>query len=167
MDDDIESKPIDRLPRHSSPELLREYLQSHDAPCPICGYNLRGVELVVCPECEAPIELAVGSPSARLGAWLFALISFAMPLGFDIVIGLLMVVPVIITGGEEKAILFLAGSLVTLSLVCIGMVWVTIVNKRKWLNMAWRTQWKLAWVIFISVFLIHLAVGTGFVLMAR
>jgi hypothetical protein len=155
----------DRLPRRPSPELLRNYLETHDAPCPVCGYNLRGVAMVTCPECDAPIELVVGSSQYRLGAWLTAMLAFAMALGFDLVIGMLMVVPVIITGGEDGAILFLAGSLVTLGLGCIGMLWVLVANKRAWMRIAVRSQWKLAWVIFVCVFLIHLAVGTGFVLM--
>jgi hypothetical protein len=28
-----------------------EYLARHDVPCPSCGYNLRGLEKPVCPEC--------------------------------------------------------------------------------------------------------------------
>jgi len=155
----------DRLPRNPSPELLRDYLASHDAPCPVCGYNLRGVVLAACPECNAPIELSVGSSQARLGAWLFAMLAFAMALGFDLVIGMLMVVPVFITGGEDGAILYLGGSLVTMALASIGMLWVLIANKRGWLRRDWRGQVKLAWGIFVGVFLVHLAVGVGFLLM--
>lgn len=166
MEPQPESKEGDRLPRHPSPELLKAYLQSHDAQCPVCGYNLRGVVLAVCPECEAPIELMVGSQQARLGPWLMAMLAFAMALGFDGVIGLLLVVPVIISGGEAKEALFLAGTLVTLGLVCVGMLWVLVARKRSWMGLDVRQQWAIARVIFISVFLVHLAVGVGFVLIA-
>ena len=37
---------------------LREYLADHDAPCPSCGYNLRGAELPWCPECGRSIALS-------------------------------------------------------------------------------------------------------------
>ena len=32
-------------------DLLAQYLSSHDAPCPACGYNLRGLTESRCPEC--------------------------------------------------------------------------------------------------------------------
>ncbi|MDF1809250.1 MAG: hypothetical protein P1U42_06105 [Phycisphaerales bacterium] len=166
MNDGIGSVNPDRLPRHPTPELLREYLDTHDAPCPICGYNLRGVVLVNCPECDAPIELTVGSSQLQLGAWLTAILAFAMALGFDLIIGMLLVIPVVITGGEDDAVLFLAGSLTALGLGCIGMLWVLIANRSAWMKKARRTQWKIAWTIFMSVFLIHLLVGVGFVLIA-
>jgi ribosomal protein L37E len=38
-------------------ELLRRYLEEHDAPCQRCGYNLRGLKSDECPECGLPISL--------------------------------------------------------------------------------------------------------------
>ncbi len=32
-------------------EMLRVFLAEHDAPCPACGYNLRGLTEATCPEC--------------------------------------------------------------------------------------------------------------------
>jgi hypothetical protein len=45
--------------------LVQQFLAEHDAPCPGCGYNLRGVGGEMCPECSRPIVLTVqdGSPS--------------------------------------------------------------------------------------------------------
>jgi len=166
MDEVIDSIQSDRLPRHPTPELLREYLDTHDAPCPVCGYNLRGVVVENCPECNAPIELTVGSSQLQLGAWLIAMLAFAMALGFDLIIGMLLVVPVIITGGEDGAILYLAASLTTLGLGCIGMLWVMIANRQAWMKKARKSQWRIARTIFMTVFTIHLLVGIGFVLIA-
>lgn len=154
------------VPRHSSVELLHAYLQEHDAPCPLCGYNLRGVTLLSCPECDAPIELCVGSSQLQLGAWLFAMLSFAMALGFDLVIAMLIVVPIIMTRGEDGAILFLGAALVTLGLGSAGMLWVLIAKKRVWLGMPRRRQWKSARMIFAGVFLLHLLTGVGVFLIA-
>ena len=165
MSTDSKNPAQDHLPRHPSPEMLKAYLETHDAPCPVCGYNLRGVVLASCPECNAPIELIVGSAQAKLGAWLFAMLSFAMALGFDAVIGLLMVIPVVSTRGESGPVLFLAGTLVTLGLICIGMLWVLIVRKRVWMSLPSRRQKQMGATIFLGVFAIHLAVGVGFVLM--
>ena len=154
------------ISRHSSIELLHAYLKDHDAPCPLCGYNLRGVTLTSCPECDAPIELGIGSSQLKLGAWLFAMLSFALALGFDLVIGAMMIVSVVMTRGEDSGALYLMISLVTLSLASIGLLWVLVVRKRDWLNMPRRRQWKIAWTIFVGVFLVHLSVGVGLFLIS-
>lgn len=41
--------------RHRSAGILREYLAERDAACETCGYNLRGVTEVQCPECGVVI----------------------------------------------------------------------------------------------------------------
>ena len=38
-------------------ERRREFLAAHDAPCPACGYNLRGVDTLYCPECARVLDL--------------------------------------------------------------------------------------------------------------
>lgn len=147
--------------------MLCAYLADHDAPCPICGYNLRGVTLGVCPECECPIELGVSSSSSFLGAWLLALLAFAMPLSFDLLVGLMMTVGVVMSGGENAEGVFLMVSLVTLTMVCVGMLWVLVARKRDWLRMSRRKQWRVAWTMFAAVFLVHLLVGVGTALIAQ
>lgn len=142
------------------------FLRDHDAPCPVCGYNLRGVTLSVCPECECPIELGVSSSSSYLGAWLLALLAFAMPLSFDLIIGTMMLIGVIMSAGENAEGVFLLVSLVTLTLVSVGMLWVLVARKRDWLRMPRRRQWKLAWALFAAVFVVHLMVGVGTFLIA-
>lgn len=153
--------------RHATGGMLCAYLADHDAPCPICGYNLRGVTLGVCPECECPIELGVSSSSSFLGAWLLALLAFAMPLSFDLLVGLMMTVGVVMSGGENAEGVFLMVSLVTLTMVCVGMLWVLVARKRDWLRMSRRKQWRLAWMMFAGVFLVHLLVGVGTALIAQ
>ncbi len=39
--------------------MLRVFLAEHDAPCPGCGYNLRGTPGDKCPECAEPLTLGV------------------------------------------------------------------------------------------------------------
>ncbi|MGI9013112.1 MAG: hypothetical protein ACR2GY_02570 [Phycisphaerales bacterium] len=49
-------------PGHSNPlpdGLLAAYLADRDAPCPGCGYNLRGCTTGHCPECGIEINLTV------------------------------------------------------------------------------------------------------------
>ncbi|MBO6740095.1 MAG: hypothetical protein JJ916_09565 [Phycisphaerales bacterium] len=157
----------DRLHRDPSPQMLLAFLRDHDAPCPICGYNLRGVTLSVCPECECPIELGVSSSSSYLGAWLLALLAFAMPLSFDLIVGTMMLIGVIMSAGENAEGVFLLVSLVTLTLVSVGMLWVLVARKRDWLRMPRRRQWRMAWALFAAVFVVHLMVGVGTFLIAN
>jgi multisubunit Na+/H+ antiporter MnhB subunit len=60
-------------PTLAEPELLRAFLAVSDAPCPRCGYNLRGLPGLVCPECSALIQLGISGvePLWRL-RWLAA-----------------------------------------------------------------------------------------------
>lgn len=52
---------------------LTSYLADHDAPCPHCRYNLRGVSGSTCPECGNSIELALSTLSRFGGRGLFLL----------------------------------------------------------------------------------------------
>lgn len=36
---------------------LRTFLERRDAPCPNCGYNLRGLTAEACPECKHALRL--------------------------------------------------------------------------------------------------------------
>lgn len=40
-------------------EQLREFLATRDEPCPNCGYNLRGLQGAVCPECRQELVLRI------------------------------------------------------------------------------------------------------------
>ncbi len=133
----------------------------------MCGYNLRGVALPICPECECPIELGVASSNTFLGAWLLALLAFAMPLSFDILVGSMMIVSSIMSRGQVREAVFLMVALGTLTMTSIGMLWVLVVRRRDWLRMAQRKQWRLAWSMFAGVFVVHLLVGVGTFLIAN
>jgi hypothetical protein len=41
-------------------ELLVEYLRTHSANCPRCGYDLRGIQDCKCPECGQHVAMRVG-----------------------------------------------------------------------------------------------------------
>lgn len=49
--------------------LLVAFLRDRDAPCPGCGYNLRGLGAARCPECGHRLRLAVERPERGHGAW--------------------------------------------------------------------------------------------------
>jgi hypothetical protein len=52
-------------------DLLLDFLRDHEAPCPVCGYNLKALTRPVCPECGQELVLTVGAALLRL-AWLLA-----------------------------------------------------------------------------------------------
>lgn len=89
--------PISRAPRaapHTGPSdqneegdaaLLRAFLGRHDAPCPMCGYSLKGLASSACPECGSAIVLQVKPAEPRMGWWTTGLIGLSSGFGFFLV----------------------------------------------------------------------------------
>jgi hypothetical protein len=51
---------------------LREYLAGRDKPCPKCGFNLRNLQTVCCPECGMVLAVEILNPpkaGRRLPRW--------------------------------------------------------------------------------------------------
>lgn len=61
----------------SDADELRVYLAERDAPCPRCGYNLRGVTAEACPECGCPLAIGLSDPAIPRLLWWFALLCAA------------------------------------------------------------------------------------------
>ncbi len=78
----------------SNDELLLEYLEANDAPCPICGYNLHQLTTTTCPECGRQFILEVGSASPYFGQY----IAFLTPFIATAAIGVLFVCLVLMWG---------------------------------------------------------------------
>lgn len=55
-------------------ELLLDFLRDHNAPCPICNYNLRALTKPICPECGQALSLTVSAAKLRIG-WLLAAVA--------------------------------------------------------------------------------------------
>jgi hypothetical protein len=64
-------------------DLLREYLAVRDAPCPGCGYNLRGLTTGRCPECAESLELRVALHDPRQAWFIAGLVGLASGAGFS------------------------------------------------------------------------------------
>ncbi|MCA9303074.1 MAG: hypothetical protein KC996_03025 [Phycisphaerales bacterium] len=147
-------------------DMLRAFLAENDAPCPVCTYNLRGVELTNCPECDSPLTLSVGQGRIRQGIWLFACLAFAMGFGFDLVVGLMFLVAVIMTGAEDFGSVYMLISLCVLGGLCVLAMWLLVCHRQAWLRLERKIQRRWTIVIYFGVFLSHLAVPIGLFLLS-
>src|SRR5687767_15104169 len=91
-----QSAQVPRAPATDSPtsraqEMLLDFLREHDAPCPVCGYNLKALTRPICPECGQDLVLAVGAARLRLG-WLFAAVA---PGFFSGIAAVFLLVPIV------------------------------------------------------------------------
>jgi len=94
--------------------LLSMFLRDRDVPCPLCGYNLRDLTQLQCPECRHDLRLTVGVTTPRFLWFLLAM----TPCTFAGIAVALTVIPVILEGlagaGPPPAIL--------VTLVLLGLV---------------------------------------------
>jgi hypothetical protein len=74
-------------PPHADRSVIH-FLKHRDAPCPVCGFNLRGFTADRCPECGHKLALTLATARPLLAAWTAALLVTAMPTGFAAVIAL-------------------------------------------------------------------------------
>ena len=56
-------------PAEDAGAMLLEYLRANDVPCPLCGYNLRGLASPRCPECGKEVGFVVTLAEPYLRAW--------------------------------------------------------------------------------------------------
>jgi hypothetical protein len=87
--------------------LLLEFLREHEAPCPVCGYNLKALTRPVCPECGQELVLAVGAARLRFG-WLFAAVAPGFFSGIAAIFLLVPIVGITVFGNGKLPLLFIA-----------------------------------------------------------
>ncbi len=140
---------------------LRDFLATHDATCPLCDHGLRSVPEPRCPECGAPLHLAVASVQTSPGPWLLAICSWTLALGFDSVVALFMTIGVVVARpplSQGYPYIFVA-TFLTLSVAsAIGLLRV-IRARPRWNAKPRRAQWRDAGITFVSVAALHAAVG--------
>jgi hypothetical protein len=76
---------------------LVEFLHDRDAPCPLCGYNLRGLTGDVCPECRQDLRLTVGVQHVRFG-WFLAAVTPCLFSGIAAGLILILILAAMATG---------------------------------------------------------------------
>ncbi len=72
-------------------KLLLDYVRDRDAPCPLCGYNLRDLSTPTCPECREALSLTVGFRKPRFG-WLLVTVT---PGAFSGIAAALLLIPLV------------------------------------------------------------------------
>jgi predicted RNA-binding Zn-ribbon protein involved in translation (DUF1610 family) len=70
-------------PTADSTPLLHLYLKDRDVPCPSCGYNLRDLATVNCPECGEHLVLRVNVAEPRQAAAIAGLITLMLGAGMN------------------------------------------------------------------------------------
>lgn len=143
--------------------MLLDWLRQRDAPCPVCRYNVRGVVEPVCPECGAELQLAVASPRTETGPWLLAIVSFALALGFDgvllLVLGGMLVFGLLLVGPAGPAPWLTVAAFALLT-VLSGLGFEVLRRHRlAWMRLSAASQRRLALWIFLGVGLFHALAG--------
>lgn len=59
-------------------QALRHLLAAHSVPCPACGYSLKGLRELVCPECGLPITEALLFPERPFHRQFFGRLALAI-----------------------------------------------------------------------------------------
>ncbi len=134
-------------------ELLCTLLGGSDVACPVCAYNLRGLNSTACPECGASLQLQVGSSDLKLGPWLVALLGLALPLGFvglyTLFTGAVMIVVVKSLGGLSAGALRLLLLPAALTTAYALVLWRLIRRRRKFWARPRAAQRRLAFIYAI------------------
>ncbi len=142
--------------------LLLEYLSSNDAPCPLCGYNVRGLTRPVCPECRHRLRLTVGVSDVSLKWFLAAIV----PGMFSGIAAMFVAIPIIVSplSGNGSAPGFIVAT-DTFGFLSGGFALFMMARRKRIVSMPARSQMWLAgivWMIHVLAFLALLGVAFGF-----
>lgn len=142
--------------------MLIEFLRAHDADCPVCGYNLRGLTRPVCPECEQELVLTVGVTRLRMG-WLFAAIAPGFFSGIAACFLLAAIVARLIFGDGQMSLTLNA---VDLFGWCSGIFAIVLaVNRNRFLAQSRARQRWMAigiWLVHITALVLFILVGPAY-----
>ena len=133
---------------------LLEFLHGRDVLCPLCGYNLRDLTEIRCPECHQDLSLTVGAPRLRFG-WLIVAIIPSMFSGIAAGFLLIPIVGMLFTGGERPPWPIVAAD----SFGWLSTIAALLVLHKRYLFLrqpqAAQRSWAVgAWVLHVGVFVV-------------
>ena len=124
--------------------MLLKYLETHDAACPLCKYNLRNLTVPRCPECGKEIKLMVGLVEQNIAPFVCFTMALVLPAG----LGFIGWVAVFREGLGNYQFHSLSRTLESLSLIGFQLAFFTLIIplliRRKFLRMQLRNQWICA-----------------------
>lgn len=139
---------------------LLTWLESHDEACPACRYSLRSLTTTTCPECGTLLRLGVAAPHLNLWWWLLAILSFALALGFDGVVVVVMGLAIVFAGGTPPPGALVAYSVFIALAVISAVAILGLVRRRsRWVRMSTERQRWIAIGVFVLVGAVHAAFG--------
>lgn len=127
---------------------LAEFLADQDAPCPSCGYNLRGLRTDQCPECRQSLKLGVQLLEPNFGTLLGFLSGLYAVAGAALIVAIVYVFASLIWGPPPARARY-ALLVMPIAAACISGIPALLVsrlNGRRW----FRTRSRGAKISLIS-----------------
>lgn len=91
----VREKPVARDTNASETALLLTYLWTHDAACPVCKYNLRGLTVPRYPECGNELRLTVGVKKPYLRTLVTMMVALCLPGGCGLLVWIIILTEVV------------------------------------------------------------------------
>jgi len=142
--------------------MLLDFLREHEADCPVCGYNLKGLTRPVCPECRHELVLSVGAKRLRLG-WLLLAVA---PGCFSGIAALFVLVPIVgrVVFGDGALTwpliaLDLFGWLSALIMIIIAVKPERFLAQPRAIQRWWAL---LIWIVHITAFAVFVLFGIAY-----
>ncbi|MEM6552930.1 MAG: hypothetical protein AAF750_12500 [Planctomycetota bacterium] len=137
-------RPPVTLPHNATDqEWLQAFLDHHNATCPSCKYDLKGLQSDHCPECGQALVLAVHVEQPSLAAFITTVIFLTPPAAFGLVT-LFLILPNL-SGADFTAIPCLVMSYFLLALPAL---FILLSKRQAFLRLPTAAQ---AWIAFFPI----------------
>lgn len=138
----------------TDPERLISFLHERDAPCPLCGYNLRNLTSPRCPECGHLLKLTVTQAEPYLRAW----IALMAPLCAGAGLGMFWIMLFLTQGSPTLGPWTWVALFIQMAM--IPVLYPAIKGRRSFLRQPRARQWQLA-ATSIGAFIASMAIAVA------